>query len=398
MKEKLLSNKVTIFFALIVVLSLFMSKQAPFLIVNNLVQTLIQYSFLALALIIPIRAGLGLNFSIVVGAIAGQIGIIMAVNWGVSGFFGFIFATLLGTCFAIGFGLLAGLLIDRARGHEMVTSLFIAFFSNGLLQFFLLALMGTVIPIKSGKLLLSGGKGISNSIDLKGSLYQSVDGLFDMPFFLLIILAGGCYLALSCYRLFKGKDGTSKVKSYLSIGSLALVIIISAIIMYTNWLPNNISILKNVNIPMMTTALIIMMVALSLFVMGSKFGQDIKASNVRVTAIVFSTVVASWGQIIYLQNTGVLSTYGSHMSVGLLSAAALIVGGATIKRATVGQAFIGLLLLQGFLIISVPVISDLFSGNMSEILRTIVMNGVLLYAFLANKNDKLEISDTKLCC
>jgi simple sugar transport system permease protein len=63
-------------------------------------------------------------------------------------------------------------------------------------------------------------------------------------------------------------------------------------------------------------------------------------SKVRITAITIPTIVAAWGQIILLQNTGFFSTYGFHMGIGVLAVSALVVGGATISKATVRNALL----------------------------------------------------------
>ena len=40
-------------------------------------------SFLVLALLLPIFAGMGLNFGMTLGAMSGQIGLIFAINWNI---------------------------------------------------------------------------------------------------------------------------------------------------------------------------------------------------------------------------------------------------------------------------------------------------------------------------
>jgi len=62
--------------------------------------------------------------------------------------------------------------------------------------------------------------------------------------------------------------------------------------------------------------------------------------------MITSTVMAALGHIVLLENVGVLNTYGAHVSIGLYSVAALLVGGATVNRATVGQAFLGVILFH----------------------------------------------------
>lgn len=68
----------------------------------------------------------------------------------------------------------------------------------------------------------------------------------------------------------------------------------------------------------------------------------INVDKTRIVATVLSTVIASWGQIIFLQNIGNVQTFNSHEQVGTYAVAALLVGGASIDKATMGQVFTGI--------------------------------------------------------
>lgn len=395
-KKFIQRNLVTLTFTVMVVLGLFMSKQMPFFIVNELVHNFTQYAFLVLALLIPVMAGMGFNFGIVIGAIAGNIGIIMAVNWGFSGFLGFLFAVVFATFFALLFGIPTGMLLNKARGHEMVTSLFVGYFGNGIYQFIFLLLIGAVIPM-TPSLVLGSGVGLRNTIDLKDTLSHSVDGLLEVPFFLFLIATGIFFLIYNIYHLKKDDVHLNRIKIISRLAISAVVIIMSTMIMYVDLLPNEIKLLKGIQLPVITGVLIGAAVAFNLLISRTKIGQDfmtassnqqesnINLSKVRITAIVISTILASWGQIIFAQSTGVLMTYGSHY-IGTISVLCLIVGGASLKRATVKQALLGVLLVQGFLITSLPAIDEMFNGNASEILRVIIMNGAFLYAFAMTRS------------
>ena len=50
--------------------------------------------------------------------------------------------------------------------------------------------------------------------------------------------------------------------------------------------------------------------------------------------------------IIYLQNMGNLSTYSSHSQIGMFCIAALLVGGASVDRASIGNVFLGVILFH----------------------------------------------------
>ena len=52
-------------------------------------------SFLVLSLIIPVIAGMGLNFGIVMGAMAGQIALVAITYWDIQGLGGFLLAAVI---------------------------------------------------------------------------------------------------------------------------------------------------------------------------------------------------------------------------------------------------------------------------------------------------------------
>jgi simple sugar transport system permease protein len=394
-KNYIRENIVPIIFAVISLIGLFLTKQTPLFITNELIQGFIGNAVLVLALLTPVMAGMGFNFSIGVGAMAGQIGIIMVVNWGLSGFVGLLAAVAFATPLAILFGILAGVVLDKARGYEMIASLFVGYVGNGIYQFVLLYLMGTVIPVTSS-LLLAKGSGLINHIDLNHTLGHSIDGLLQAPFFFLTIVAGLILLALSIYPMKKDTINYNKTRVHSRIILSIAVIIISALIMYIDVLPKGISTLKDVKFPLITGLVIGLIVVLHVLITRTKIGKAFlevgfnqknskysegHVSKVRISAIVFSTVLASWGQIIFLQNTGFLSTYSSHMSVGLLAPLALIVGGASINKATVKNALLGILLVEAFLTIG-KTATDGF-----EIARVIIFNSVFLYAFAMSRRN-----------
>ena len=401
-KNFLLRNNVTLFFAVLVVLGIFVSKETPFNMMNGLVQSFAGYSLLVLSLLIPVMAGMGFNFSIVIGAIAGQLGVIMAVNWQLSGILGFLTAILFATLFAVLFGILTGMILNKSRGHEMIASYFVVYLGNAIYMFVVLSLLGSVIPITSPQLLLSSGVGLKNTIILKGTLLHSVDRILQVQFFLLLIILGIIFLGFTIYNLMKKDAHFDKKTGYTRIAIVTVAIIMSSLIMYGNVLPKEINQLKNIQFSVITGVLICAVAVFSLMITRTKVGKEFAklslnqqnpknsdghSTKVRITAIVISTIVASWGQIILLQNTGNLSTYGSHMGVGILAVSALVVGGATISKATIRNALLGIIILQGFNSISIPAMEQIFSSNVSESLRVILINGAILYTFIRSRRD-----------
>ena len=79
--------------------------------------------FIVLALIIPIIAGMGINFAITIGAMAAQVGLMLAINWELSGVGGLLVAAAITLPLAMFFGFLIGSLLNKMKGQETIGSL-----------------------------------------------------------------------------------------------------------------------------------------------------------------------------------------------------------------------------------------------------------------------------------
>ena len=64
---------------------------------------------------------------------------------------------------AIVFGWICGVVLNKARGREMVTSYILGFFMNGVYQLVVLYMMGSIIPIIHNSIKLPRGYGIRSS-------------------------------------------------------------------------------------------------------------------------------------------------------------------------------------------------------------------------------------------
>jgi hypothetical protein len=140
----------------------------PFL-VNEVVTRMARNLFLVLSLIIPVVAGMGLNFGIVIGAMCGQAALIITENGDYSGIDALILAVLISIPLSLLFGWLTGLLMNRAKGKEMITGMILAFFANGIYQMIFLLMAGPLIPLRNERILLPTGVGLRNTIDLLGT-------------------------------------------------------------------------------------------------------------------------------------------------------------------------------------------------------------------------------------
>lgn len=336
MKERIRQNAVPALFFGMCILGMLMSGQNPRYVTQELVSRLARNWFLVLSLIIPVTAGLGLNFAIVLGAMAGQVGLIVATHYKLPGLAGLVIAVLLSIPIAVVLGISAGHVLNKARGREMITSMMLGFAVNGIYQLVFLFMVGTVFPVKNPEIMLDNGVGLRGTIELKYCKY-ALDNLLRIRLFGI----------------------------YIPIASIAVVILLCFGI---RWLYKT-------------------KLGQELRAVGQDMGvasvAGINVDRTRITAMVMSTVLAAIGQVIFLQNMGTINTFNSHEQIGTVAIASLLVGGATVSKATVGQGLIGTLLFQLLFIIS-PAAGQRLMGNaqIGEYFRVFIGYGIIGAALL----------------
>lgn len=367
----------------------------------QLMSRLTRNLFIVLALIIPIVAGMGINFAITIGAMAAQIGLLLVISWGVTGIGGLLLAAAITVPLAAGFGFLIGSLLNKMKGQETIGSMILGFFANGAYQLLFLFVFGKLIPLNESVTIV-GGTGVANTLNLTGSvgLLSALDGLWRVTFSqalygitLFAVLGSVVLLILKKIQ---------RVKAFVTIG-MALVFAIVYQIPVVNHS------LRNINIPVITFLLIALLCLFNVVIMRTRLGQKFRAvgqsrvvanaaginvNRVRIIAIMISTILAGWGQIIFIQNLGTLQTYAAHEMVGLYAGAAILVGGASIDRATNGQAIIGCILFHTLFVVAQDAGSNLFGDpNIGEYFRVFLCYGVIalalvMYAWRGNSAKK----------
>ncbi|WP_346888125.1 ABC transporter permease [Clostridium sp. UBA1056] len=406
-KEYIFNNMVTILFVILCLVGLSLSGQPISLVLNELVIRIARNSFLVLALIIPVIAGMGLNFGIVIGAMAAQIIIIAVTHWGIVGVPGFLLCVVLTTPLAIIFGYFTGKLLNKTKGQEMITSMILGYFANGLYQLLFLFLIGTLIPMNNPVLMISGGVGIKNTVDLTGGIKYALDNIFNKSLYYVVynmaLIALLICVALIIYSVIKKKKN---LKGLIIKAIISLVVFVGCQI-------NSVAILLNyVGVPIVTMLVIAALCIFNILIFKTKLGQDfrtvgqnpvvanasgINVDKTRIKAIVISTVLAAWGQLIFLQNIGTLNTYGSHEQVGMFAIAAILIGGATVSKATNKQAILGVILFHTLFIVSPTAGKNLFNNaQIGEYFRVFVAYGVIcvslvLYAWKDHVKTKEEV-------
>ena len=332
----LIENAVVILFIVLIAFAIPASGLPSSFLMQEILMRLGRNTFLVIALLLPIMAGMGLNFGMVLGAMAGQLGLIFITDWGIVGIPGLLLAMIISLPISVFLGWLCGSIMNLAKGREMVTGFILAFFMNGLYMMVVLYAMGSIIPIFNPELLLSRGYGIRNVVGLDG-VRQSLDMLIPLK------IAG---LQIPVF-------------SFMIIGAVSFFIV---------WFRK------------------------------TKIGQDMRAvgqdravagaagipvERTRIMAIIISTVLAGIGQIIFLQNLGTINTTSSHEQIGMFSIAALLIGGASVTKASIPNVIVGVILFHLLFLVSPMAGKNLIgSGMLGEYFRQFVSYGVIALALV----------------
>ena len=340
--ELVRNNTVPLMFIIICVVCIPISGFSPGYLLNEIVTRLGRNAFLILSLLIPIMAGMGLNFGMTLGAMAGEIGLIFVADWQIWGIPGIILAMIISIPISVLLGLFCSKMLNMAKGREMVTSYIISFFMNGLYQLVVLYMMGSIIPIIHSSIKLPRGYGVRNTVSLL-HMRQYLDN------FLAIHIGG-------------------------------------------------------VKIPVLTLIIIALLCLFIIWFRKTKLGQDmravgqdmdvagdagIKVERTRIIAIIMSTVFAGLGMVIYLQNMGNISTYSSHTQIGMFCIAALLVGGASVDRASIGNVFLGVILFHLMFIVAPKAGATITGDSMiGEYFRVFISYGVITVALIMYETKK----------
>lgn len=452
-KRFLFEYKVILLFVVLSVGCILISGASVSYIAGEVFSRFGRNACLVLALIIPCMAGLGMNFGIVVGAIAAQISIFWVVHWGFTGIGGFLLCVLMSTPMALLFGWLLGKVFNKTKGAEMIAGLVLGFFAAGLYRLFVLYIMGGVIPFDDPNL-LPRGFGLRNAFDLTGNLKYAVDDISFLTTAAVISVVG--ILSLTVKTLYEKKQGrpingksvalklagcvvvlvlsfvlrTMPVMNQIfgskrlilvdaiffgSVGVLVYVgvmllkdrpargstqlsrliklAVLAAVLLISNNIPAIHQVYLSISLPSMTYAVIFLFVLFNRWIVSTRLGQNMRTvgqsravatsagidvNKTRIIATCISTVLAAWGQLIFLQNLGTFNTVQQQDNVGLYAVAAILVGGASVQKATNKQALIGVILFHTLFVVA-PLAATKLVGDsaISEYIRMFFSYGVI---------------------
>ncbi len=387
------NNAVTIMFVVLCVVCMAFSGQSVAYVIYELFGRLSRNAFIVLALIIPIVAGMGINFAITIGAMAAQISVLWVIEWGVGGVPGFLLAMLMTVPIAGIFGFLIGKLLNKMKGQEMIGGLILGYFANGLYQLLFLFIFGNLIPLNTPGLVIKGSTGVANTIDLTsgsgGGIKYALDGIWRTDFGTALYVV--CAAIAVAVVVMMARKKMKAAKGGAVLGAMAACCLLYQIPVVAN-------LFSMVKVPMITFGVVGLLCLFNVAIMKTRLGQQFRAvgqnrvvanasgihvDRVRLIAIMISTVLAGWGQLIFVQNMGAFQTYGAHEQVGLYAGAAILVGGASIRKATNAQAILGCILFHLLFIVAPPAAKYLFGdAAIGEYFRVFISYGVIAMALV----------------
>ncbi len=286
---------------------------------------------LVLAMVPAIQSGTGPNFALPIGIVCGLFGVVCAIELDTMGVAWLLTSIGLAIPLAIAAGYGYGRLMNSVKGSEMTIATY-----TGFSVVALMCLAWLMIPFKNPKMGWFIGQGLRETIQLDAVEAAQILNNFlafkigdvIVPTGLLLTFA---FFSFLVWLFFRSKRG----------------------------------------------------IAISAGGANPKFAQaaGLDIDGNRVYANVISTLLGAIGIIVYSQSYGYAQLYSAPLMMAFPAVAAVLIGGATASRAKVSHVVIGVFLFQGLLTTALPVANELFAGtDLSEIMRMIVQNGIILYA------------------
>lgn len=283
---------------------------------------------LVLSLIPMVQSGTGLNFGMPLGIEAGLLGALISLELGLSGILGFLGAILIAIPISIIFGYLYGKLLNKVKGGEMMIATYVGFSSVAIM-----CIMWLILPFKKPDMIWAyGGEGLRTTISIDKYWGKILSEIFYLPKNLNFIgeLLFFLFIAWILREFFKSKNG----------------------------------------------------IAMKITGSNEKFAKatGININSSRINSVILSTILSSIGIIVYQQSFGFVQLYLAPFYMAFPAIAALLIGGASLNKASISNVILGTFLFQGIITMTPVVISGLIKTDMSETLRVIISNGMILYA------------------
>jgi simple sugar transport system permease protein len=290
-----------------------------------------QNGVMVLAMVPMMQAGAGLNFGLPVGIIAGLLGSTISMQCHFTGPVGFLMAIVFSLPFSVFFGWLYGMLLNKVKGEEMTIAMYVGFSTVTFM-----AIMWLILPFTNPTMVWGyTGQGLRTTITLDGYwsrvlnnfLVIKIGSVFEFPtgsilFFIL--------MAFIMWLFMRSRTGTALT----AVGS------------------------------------------------NPDFARagGVSARKMRIISVMVSTVYGAIGILTYQQSFGFIQLYQAPLYMAFPAVAAVLLGGASVNKATILHVVVGTFLFQSILAMTPSVINNVLKTDMSEVIRILISNGMIIYA------------------
>ncbi|MEA4961335.1 ABC transporter permease subunit [Lutispora sp.] len=320
----------TLFLILLLITAFFLKQDIFGLICTALIR-IGQNSILVLAMVPCIVSGTGPNFALSIGMICGALAGCVSIELNMTGMSAFMTAILIAIPISVIAGLIYSIILNRVKGDEMTVGTYMGYSVVSLM-----CIGWLIIPFKNPEMIWAiGGKGLRSTISLTNRYGKVLDELGNIKIMGQVIPIGTIlFFGLCCFFMWlflRSKTGAAMVAA----GD------------------------------------------------NPKFAEasGINVDRQRTIGTILSMVLGAVGILVYGQSYGFIQLYTAPLNMPFLAISAILIGGASIKKASIGNVISGVIIFQSLLAISLPVINGLLPiGSLSEVVRIIVQNGVILYA------------------
>lgn len=363
-------------------------------------------ALLVLSLVPMVRGGLGLNFGLPLGVLSGIFGMLIAMEHNLAGLYGLAVAAVIAVPIALAVGYAYGLLLNRVRGQEMMIGTYVGFSAVALMCIFWL-----IVPLTNPKMIWAlGGKGLRTTLDVPDKTKKVLDRAWSVhlarfhplpdatdkslaPRSALIIELGP-FAPERCWVITTAKGWKSKKLSGADDTLTRLSNVEGGDEEGVSW---SLSFPTGLVIVVLVSCFLVAMffrtpLGLAIHASGSNpmFARSsgINDQRARVWAAALSTAIAALGILVYSQSFGLVQLYTAPLLMAFPAVAALLIGGATAQKATMGQVLLGSLLFNTLLTIALPVINAIIAGDLSEPFQSVVTNGMIIYALTRDQEAK----------
>ena len=318
------------FWLIVLILGAALGFSVPNLL-SNTIQRFGVWGLFVLAMVPSIQSGTGPNFALPIGICGGVFSAVTAIELGFTGGILLLVAAVFAVVMGCALGYVYGRLMNAVKGSEMAIATYTGFSIT-----YLFCLLWTVLPYVNPNIGWFMGEGLRNFVAMEplgaeriidNFLRFNIFGIW-IPTGTLLIVLTGCVLM---WLFFRSKPGLVITASGMN--------------------------------PMFAAA------------------SGLNVDKSRIIANMISTSLAAVGIIIYAQGFGLLQLYDGPLLMAFPAVAAVLVGGASAQKSRILNVIIGTLLYQGILANAPPVFGRMLQGaDMTDAIRMVVQNGVILYA------------------